>query len=222
MWKILLLISLLPTVAAVVGRKWLFERVVKEFVGHETNRTGREVAVALLKESGKAAQVAIVEKRKPGVSLEPPQLELSKELSEAKDVVSLGQVAALTGQAMVAAEQPDLIKWRQWVLRFSWAFPIFTFVVVAFALVVAKLGAAWAIVSVLGALGLASSLSLASVLIEVEGAKLAQNMLDRSRVLPRSDDEEEVGRCCRAFAFRRVVPGAVEWMFGDPGKKGED
>lgn len=217
-----MLISLLPTVVAILGRKWLYERVVRQYVGHETNRSGREVAEALLKQSGKGAEVAIVEKRKAGVNLDPPQLELPAELSEAKDVVTLGRVAALTGQAMVAAEQPELIKWRQWVLRFSWAFPIFTFVVVAFALVVAKLGAAWGIVIVLGALGLASSLSLASVLIEVEGAKLAQDLLDRSRVLPRSDDEEEVARCCRAYPFRRVVPGAVEWVFGDPGKNSEE
>jgi hypothetical protein len=212
-WKILLLVSLLPTVIAVLVRKWLSDRTLSGCAGQITNRSGREVAEALLKASGKAGQLTIDEKKKPSVGVEPAQLHLSFELAEAKDVVSLGHVAALTGQALMAVEQPELVKWRQWVLRFGWAFPVFTFVVVLFAVVVAKVAMVWGIVIILGALGLASTLLLASVMIEVEGAKLAEGLLDRSRVLPRSDDEEAVARCCRAHAFRGVVPGAVEWVF---------
>ena len=211
-WKIVLLVSLIPTIVAVLGRKWLCDRVTRGYAGNMTNRSGRQVAEALLKASGKGAEVSIVEKRKLGVELDPPQLLLSREFAEAKDVVSLGQVAAMTGQALVAVDQPELLKWRQWVIRFSWAFPVFTFVVVIFAVVVAKLPGAWGVAIVLAALGIASCLSLASVLIEIEAAKLSQSLLDRSRVLPRSADEEEVGRCCRATAFQNVVPGAIGWM----------
>ena len=212
-WKILLLVSLLPTVVAVLVRKWLCDRVVRRYEGHRTNRSGRELAEGLLKAAGQGATISLAEKRKAGVVVDPPQLVLSSELAEARDVVSLGKVAALTGQALVAADQPQLMRWRQWVLRFSWAFPVFTAVVLVFAVVVAKLAAPWAIVILLGALGLASALSLASVMIEVEGAKLVQDLMERSRVLPRRDEEEEVGLCCRAMAYRQVVPGAVEWMF---------
>ncbi|MDA1007322.1 MAG: zinc metallopeptidase [Verrucomicrobia bacterium] len=213
MWKILLLVSLLPTVVAVLARKWLCDRVVRPYEGHMTSRSGRELAEGLLKAAGRGASISVAEKRKAGVVVDPPQLVLSSALAEARDVVSLGKGAALTGQALVAADQPQLMRWRQWVLRFSWAFPVFTAVVLVFAVVVAKLAASWAIVILLGALGLASALSLASVMIEVEGAKLVLDLMERSRVLPRRDEEEEVGLCCRAMAYRQVVPGAVEWMF---------
>lgn len=216
MWKLLLLVSLVPTVAAVLMRKWLCDRVVRESVGQVTTRNGREVAERILRKAGLTEEVEVVEKRRAGVGVTPPCLQLSPALAEARDVVSLGEAAELTGLAVVAAQQPDLLRWRQWVVRFGWAFPIFTLVVVVFAVAVAKLAVGIAGVIVLGALGLASGLSLASVMVESEAAKLAERLVDESHALPRMADGEAVGRCCRAMAFRHVVPGAIEWLMGDP------
>ena len=84
-----------------------------------------------------------------------------------------------------------------------------------FAVAVAKVGVAIAGVIVVAALGLASGLSLASVLVEHEAAQLAERLVDESHALPRRADGEEVGRCCRALAFRQVVPGAIEWLMDD-------
>jgi hypothetical protein len=101
------------------------------------------------------------------------------------------------------------------VVRFGLAFPIFTLVAVVFAVAVAKVGVGIAGVIVVAALGLASGLSLASVLVEHEAAQLAERLVDESHALPRRADGEEVGRCCRALAFRQVVPGAIEWLMDD-------
>lgn len=218
MWKVLLLVSLLPIVVVVLVRRWRCDRILRSCQGHMTNRSGRELAEGVFKASGHGDLITVEVKRRAGVQVSPPCLILSRELAEGKEVVSLAEVAALAGQVLVAVGQPELVNWRQWVVRFSWAFPIFTTVVVIFAVVVAKVGASWGVVIVLGALAIASSLSLVSVMVESEGSKLARDLLGVSRVLPRRDDEEEVQRCCRAFAYRRVVPGAIEWMMGDPRK----
>ena len=157
-------------------------------------------------------------KRRASIGVNPAKLTLSRELAEAKDVVSLGEVAALTGMAVVAQQQPDLVKWRKWVVRFGMAFPIFTLVVMVFAVAVAKVNAFIAIVIVFLALGIAAGFSLASLMVERESAKLAERLVEESHALPRQADGEEVGRVCRALAYRRVIPGAIEWMMIDPRK----
>lgn len=216
MWRLIFLVSLLPSVVVVVMRKFLCDRVLRQSVGHMATRNGRELAERILRKAGLEGEVEVVQKRRPGVVVQPPRLQLSPALMEARDVVSLGEVAEWTGLAIVAVQQPDLLRWRQWALRFGWAFPTFTLVVVVFAVAVAKVTVGIAGIIVLAALGLASGLSLASVMVESEAAKLAERLVDESHALPRMADGEEVGRCCRAMAFRHVVPGAIEWLMRDP------
>jgi len=212
-WKLVLLGSLLPTVAAVLLRQWQYERVLRSCEGGETPRTGRELVEWLLGRAGVRKAVEITEHRRAGVKADPPRLALSPRLAEATDAVSLGEAAQLGGLAILAARNPDLLNWRQWVVRFGAAAPVFTLVVAIFAVVVAKLTATWAIAAVLAALGLASVFSLLTVLIESEAAKLAASMVEESRFFHRLSESEAVARCCRAFAFRESVPGAIEWLF---------
>ena len=85
------------------------------------------------------AEVEVVEKRRAEVKVgKPVKLVLSRRLVGAKNVLALGEVALLCGHALVATSNPDLLKWRQWAVKFSFAFPIFTLVVLIFAVVVAK------------------------------------------------------------------------------------
>jgi hypothetical protein len=218
MWRILFIVALVPTIVAVAVRKLLCDRVVIQSAGHMATRGGKELAERMLRKAGLEEEVEVTVKRRASIGINPARLALSQDLAEARDVVSLGEVAALTGMSVVAQQQPDLVKWRQWVVRFGMAFPVFTLVVVVFAVAVAKIGAFIAIVIVLLALGIASGLSLASLMVERESAKLADSLVEESHALPRRADGEEVGRVCRALAFRRVVPGAIEWLMVDPRK----
>lgn len=218
MWRILFIVALVPTIVAVAVRKLLCDRVVVQSAGHTATRSGQELAERMLRKAGLEEEVEVTVKRRTSIGVHPARLALSRDLAEARDVVSLGEVAALTGMSVVAQQQPDLVKWRQWVVRFGMAFPVFTLVVVVFAVAVAKIGAFIAIVIVLLALGIASGLSLASLMVERESAKLADSLVEESHALPRRTDGEEVGRVCRALAFRRVVPGAIEWLMVDPRK----
>lgn len=220
MWRVLFLVALAPTIVAVALRKFLCDRVVLQSAGHMATRSGEDLAVRILRKAGLDEEVEVLVKRRTTVGMNPPRLALSRELAEARDIVSLGEVANLAGLAVVAQQQPDLLKWREWVVRFGMAFPVFTLVVVVFAVAVAKIPVSIAIVIVLLALGLASGLSLASLMVEREASKLAESLLEESHALPRQADGEEVGRVCRALAFRRVVPGAIEWLMVDPRKVG--
>ena len=140
MTKLILLISLLPIILSVVVRKFFCDRGVRSAGNAETSRTGRELAELLLSKAGISGEVEVVEKRRTEVKVgEPVKLVLTKRLAGAKNVVALGEVALLCGHALVATSNPDLLKWRQWAVKFSFAFPIFTLVVLIFAVVVAKI-----------------------------------------------------------------------------------
>lgn len=218
MWRFLFIVSLVPTIVAVAVRKLLCDRVVIESAGHMATLRGQDLAEKMLRKARLEEGIEVEVKRRSSIGINPARLTLSRELAEARDVVSLGEVAAMTGMAVVAQQQPDLVKWRKWVVRFGMAFPVFTLVVVVFAVAVAKLMPFAAIVIVLLALGIASGFSLASLMVERESAKLAESLVEESHALPRQSDGEEVSRVCKALAYRRVVPGALEWMMVDPRK----
>jgi len=212
--RLVLLISLIPTVFAIVVRKFFCDRGLRVAGDGETSRTGRELAERLLARAGLAEKVEILEKRRAEVKVEPARLILTKRLAEAKNVIALGEVALLCGHALVAVKNPELLKWRQWAVKFSWAFPVFTLVVLVFAVVVAKLPVVWGIAAAIGALGLGSGISLASVQIESQAAKMMASIVDESRIFPRLRESESVALACKALAFRQVVPGAIEWLMG--------
>ena len=146
------------------------------------------------------------------MNINPPQVQLSKSLAEARDVIGLAEVALMCGEALVAWREPDLMKWRQWALRFGWAFPAFTTLVMVFAVVVGKLPAMWAITIAVAALGLASGMLIATLAVERQAAGLAARLVDEAGALPRMADGELVGRACKALAYRRVIPGSIEWL----------
>jgi hypothetical protein len=225
MWKPVLMLSLLPTVAAIFIRIMFCERVLARSAESVATRNGRDLARSLLRRAGAEDEVEVVERRRAGVGVNPAQVRLSSVLAEGRDVIGLGEVALMCGEALVAAREPDLMKWRQWAVRFGWAFPAFTMLVLVFAVVVGKLPAMWAITTALAALGIASGMLLATLMVERQAAGLAARLVDESAALPRLADGEEVERVCRALAYRRVVPGAIEWLVATPGikpKRSED
>lgn len=212
--RLILLISLVPTILAIVVRKFFCDRGVRNAGDAETSRTGRELAEFLLERAGIAKKVELEIKRRAEVKAEPPKLILTKHLAEARNVIALGEVALLCGHALVATKNPDLLKWRQWAVKFSWAFPVFTLVVLVFAVVVAKVPPMWGIAGTAGALGLGSAMSLASVQIESQAANMMATLIDDTRIFPRLRESEAVVLACKSLAFRQAVPGAIEWLMG--------
>lgn len=215
MARLVLIVSLLPIILSVVVRKFFCDRGMRLAGNAETSRTGRELADLLLAKAGLSKQVEVVEKRKAEVKVsEPVKLILSKRLAEGRNVVAVGEVALMCGHALVAARNPDLLKWRQWAVKFSFAFPIFTMVVLIFAVVVAKLPPTMGLSLAAAALGAGSLMSLLSLQVEVQGAQVMAGLIDDPRVFPRLRESEAVARACKALAYRQAVPGAIEILMG--------
>ena len=215
MARLILIVSLIPIILSVVVRKLFCDRGMRMAGNAETSRSGRELADLLLAKAGVAKKVEVVEKRKAEVKVgEPVKLILSKRLAEARNVVALGEVALLCGHCLVAIRNPDLLKWRQWAVKFSFAFPIFTLVVLIFAVVVAKLSTTLGLALAAAALGAGSLMSLLSLQVEVQGAKIMATIIDESRIFARLRESEAVALACKSLAYRQAVPGAIEILMG--------
>ncbi|MAT46682.1 MAG: hypothetical protein CMO35_04530 [Verrucomicrobiaceae bacterium] len=215
MARLILLISLLPIILSVVVRKFFCDRGIRSAGDAETSRTGRELAELLLSKSGISNKVVMEEKRRADVKVgKQVKLILTKRLEEAKNVLALGEVALLCGHALVATSNPDLLKWRQWAVKFSLAFPIFTVVVLVFAVVVAKVPPGWGLAVAAAALGAGSLMSLVSLQVEVQAARMMAAIIDESRIFPRLRESEAVALACKALAYRQAVPGAIEILMG--------
>jgi len=213
--RLILLISLVPIILSVVIRKLFCDRGVRSAGDAKTSRTGRELADILLSKAGIASQVEIEEKRRAEVKVgKSVRLILTKRLAESTNVLALGEVALLCGHALVATSNPDLLKWRQWAVKFSFAFPIFSVVVLVFAVVVAKIPAGLGLAFAAAALGFGSLFSLLSLQVEVQGARMMATIIDESRVFPRLRESEAVARACKSLAYKQAVPGAIEILMG--------
>ena len=215
MSKLILLVSLVPIILSVVIRKLVCDRGVRSAGDAETSRTGRELAEILLSKAGISDKVQIEEKRRAEVKIgKPVRMLITKRLAESSNVVALGEVALLCGHALIATSNPDLLKWRQWAVKFSFAFPVFSLVVLVFAVVVAKIPPGLGLVFAAAALGAGSLFSLLSLQVEVQGARMMATIIDESRVFPRLRESEAVALACKSLAYRQAVPGAIEILMG--------
>ena len=223
MWKIVLLVSLIPPIAVVAMRKWFCDRVLQKLPARGTNQTGEKLAGHLARHFKLSGIFELKKGKRTGLkSGEPSVLSLSEADWAGKDIASLARVALLVSRAAAERDHAPLWGWRDWAIRFGIAFPAFTLLVVVFAVAVAKLSGFVAIVIVVGAFALASLFLLATMPVELEAARQAATFVERTNALPRQSDGEEVARCCHALAWSRIVPGSLEWAVGKPGIGGRN
>ena len=57
-------------------------------------------------------------------------------------------------------------------------------------------------------------MTLASLQVELQAAKMMATLIDEARVFPRLRESESVALACKALAYRQAVPGAIEMLMG--------
>ena len=129
-----------------------------------------------------------------------------------RGVVPLAEAGLLFGLALLGQSQPELLKWRDWALRFSWAFPAFTILVVIFAAVVGSF-IRWSLPAVSLAIGGGTLVSFLAAWVEWQAAGLTGQFLKKRAVVPREDDRIAISQAMRALAARRCVPGMLQLFF---------
>jgi len=122
---------------------------------------------------------------------------------------SHGRAALQVGLYLLSQRDPKVMARRRWAIRFGHVFPVFTTVVMTFALVVGRLHAVWALAVIMASCALAACAQLLTITAERQAADLACVVLEKKRTLPRLSDEEAVVSATRAWAWRSCLPGIL-------------
>ncbi len=180
MWRLLLLISLLPIAAALIAR-WYFGMRVLSGEGLRPCRCDLGKWMPLPDDA------AVIHRAEESAAEFGRQLRI-KALAEWRE------------------HDPKAASARESSRRFGMAVPPLTAVVVIFAMIAGRIPVAWAIPTFLAAIALAAVLGVLSMAPELTAITRAAKKLRESRSFPRRDDEDAVIRCAVAHAWRETLP----------------
>ena len=213
MSRLFLLSGLIPLVLSFFVRKFLSDGPLRKDGDGEVGLTGRELVDRILARSG-AGSVEVVEKKRPFLVVGPTKLVLPPSLAGSRRARDVAEAGLLAGLVLMARKQERVVHWRTWAAKFGTAFPAFTIIVMAFALVIGRLGGSWVVGIVAASLGLTTVLLWLTLPVERTAAGVVAEMVEETAVVARRSDGEKLAVLVRALGWRRIVPGAVAWLAG--------
>lgn len=209
--KLILILSLLPLLAGLAARHFFYERIVRHFGKGEVSLEAREVARRILKKGG-AEDAEILEKRSPFLPVGPKHLVLTKKIASSRRAQDVAEAAHLAGLVLMARRESRVVAWRVSAVKFGWSFPAFSILVLVFAMIVRTVPIWWGI-SLIALSCAFASISLWSTLnIERNAAQMTARLLADTPILPRREEGELLARLTRAQAWKRIIPGILQWL----------
>ena len=127
-------------------------------------------------------------------------------------MISLAEVGLLFGLALLGQRQPELLRWRAWALKFSWAFPAYLLLVVIFSVAVGSF-VRWALPAVSLGVGIGTVVAFLVVWVEWQAAGLASEFLRARAIVAREDDRRAISLAMKALAASKAVPGVLRFLF---------
>jgi hypothetical protein len=187
MWRLLLIISILPITAALLVRWWFGLRVLAAIGKRpcQVDLTRWELALGASPQARSDARA--------------PASEFGRQL----------RMAAL---AQWQIREPKLAASREASRRFGLAVPPLSAMVAVFAAVLAKIPVSGAIILFLAATALATVLGLLSLGAELRAIANTARALRQSRAFIRSDDEDAVVHSAIASAWCETIPPVLRLL----------
>ena len=208
MVRFLFLLGLIPVVIGVAFRQWFGERVLKRLPRNSTQLTAEEFLNRLTSQAKLAMTVSSAKRTR----VTEKEFILSTQVAEAKKVISLAEVGLLFGLALLGQRQPELLRWRAWALKFSWAFPAYLLLVVIFSVAVGSF-VRWALPAVSLGVGIGTVVAFLVVWVEWQAAGLASEFLRARAIVAREDDRRAISLAMKALAASKAVPGVLRFLF---------
>lgn len=182
MWRMIIIISVLPMAAGLVLRWWYGLRTLQA--------RGRMV---VRPESGRWLELA---------GAGNPEM-------DAADAGARLRTAALRDWM---SNEPRAAKAREGARRFGIAVPPLSMVVAAMGVIAGRVPVMVALSAVLAAVALATVFGLLSLGTELRVIAATAKRVRDARVFRRSDDEEAVIECAAAHAWNEAVPPVLRWL----------
>jgi Zn-dependent membrane protease YugP len=214
MRRFFIFISLLFLLMAIAMRKWHADRVLFKARKVRLAGTAYDFARKMLDELGHHEVVIEVTPRSfrdwAGADVFGKQtIRISEEMAKNQSAYAHGRAAILVGLYLLSLRDPKSMDRRRWAIRFGHVFPIFTTMVIVFAVVVAKMPLGWGIAGVLVSLALAAGAQMLTLQTERQAAELACVVIEKKRIFPRLSEEEDVLASVRAWSWNGLLPGIL-------------
>lgn len=178
MWRLLLLLSVLPIVTALIARWWFGMRILSD----EGRRLCRCNPTAW------------------------PIAEAKTSDSNENSAAEFGRQLRLQALAEWKERDPKGASSRENSLRFGMAVPPLSAIVAIFAVIVAKIPVIGAFSILFAATALASALGLLSLAPELRLIAAKAREIRKMRSFPRSEDEDAVIKSAVAHAWKETLP----------------
>lgn len=180
MWKIVIILALIPLVGAWLARHWFWTRASRQGLRRDCGTSVRELRERL------------------GL---PPGTK-GKETHAA----ALGNALRECGLRLMEQEGSKLARARVTGAYLTLAMPALAGVIAFFAILSKRVPAGWAIAGALALVALWTFQRLTGMAIEWRAVARGTEILKATRALKRADDEEEVIRCAKASVWSTVWP----------------
>ena len=213
MHRLPIFLSLIVICVALVLRKLNADRVLRKArkvrVGGTAEESARKMLDVLRHEQVKINVTTRATQAWAGTDvIGKDWLSLPTETAKNHSAYAHGQAALRVGLYLLSLRDPKAMGRRRWALRFGHVFPIFTVMVVAFALFV-RMPPIWGLAIVISSLALATCAQILTLNVERQASDLACILLEKKRIFPRLSDEESVVEATRAWAWRGILPGIL-------------
>lgn len=180
MWRLLLILSLIPLAAALIARWWFGMRVLSEY-------GGRPCICDLDRWMPPTGDTAITHRAE-------------------ESAFEFGRQLRIKAMEEWQETDPKAAASRASSKRFGMAVPPLSGIVAVMAVIVAKIPVTGAISALLAATALAAVLGILSLTPELAAINRTVRKLKEARSFRRSDDEEAVIRCAMAHAWKETLP----------------
>jgi hypothetical protein len=179
-WKVVLLLSLIPLVGAWLGRHWFWTRVRMEGLRRDCGTSVREFRERLGVPAGRRGNET--------------------------HAAALGNALRECGLALLEKEGDRLAKVRTNGAFLTKALPALVMLIAVFAILSKRVPAGWAVSGAVGTVAFWTLVRLSGMAIEWRAVAKGIEALRTSRALKRVADEEEVIRCAKASVWSTVWP----------------
>jgi hypothetical protein len=186
MFRLLLMISLLPIAAALIARWWFGLRVLAD----EGKQNCRCDLAQWMPAPGDTAVMIRAE----------------------KSAAEFGHELRLKALAEWRDQDPKAAAAREGTRRFGRAVPPLSVMVAVFALVVGKIPLAGVFAIVACACAVAAVFGMLTLPHELQAITRSAHNMRRQKSFPKQDDEEAVIRCAIAHAWDETVPPVLRWL----------
>ena len=180
MWKIVILLSLIPLAGAWAGRHWFWSRVRLEGMRRNCETTVKDLRVRMGLPGGRGGSET--------------------------HAAALGNAVRECGLALLEREGDRVAKARVKGAFLTRALPALVGVVAVFAIFSKRVPAGWAVAGAIGIVAMWTLLRLTGMAIEWRAVARGSEELRATRALKRLSDEDEVIRCAKASVWSTVWP----------------